>query len=265
MKLFKKWSTQKKSLEEKEDDTPQKKTVKFEGSAISRDDYHRAIGKMSAFFAHEIRNPLTSVIGFTQVLERDETINADPKLKNYISIIKDESTKMESLIQELLNLSNSHTYFENLSIINVRKSIEKVITLYDYPSSLKQIEISKNIPNDVFVSGNESGFERMLINMIKNAMESIGENGTIQIDAHKVKDFIHIDIIDSGPGIADEDLENIFYPFYTTKDEGTGIGLPICKTIIETMQGTIDIRNHSQLGVHIIIKIPASKHALYKR
>lgn len=267
MKLFNKWFIKRKSkTTNKITDSNSLPTVPKDDASNSKDDYHKAIGKMSAFFAHEIRNPLTSIVGFTQVLEKDEAIMSNPNLQHYISIIKDESNKIESLIQELLNLANSHTYFENLSIIDVKSSIDKIINLFEYQLEDKQIQFKIEASSDsIFITGNENGFERSMINIIKNAIDSIKQDGEVYIKAFTENGTVIIDIIDTGPGIPEESLENIFYPFYTTKEDGTGIGLPICKTIIETMNGRIDIRNHEKFGVHVALKIPESKHASYKR
>ncbi|MGJ9383450.1 sensor histidine kinase [Salipaludibacillus sp. CF4.18] len=232
----------------------------------STDDYHKAIGKMSAFFAHEIRNPLTSIIGFTQVLERDETVKSDPNVSNYISIIKDEALKMELLIQELLSLSNTHLHQDNLSIIDVKLSINKVIHLFEMNHSFDHVSFSSQTTDETYITGNETRFERVLTNMFNNSIEAFEDNkGKIDITLTKNDDYVNINILDNGPGIAEEHIDQIFFPFYTTKDEGTGIGLPICKAIIETLNGTLEIENNQKLpGTHVIMRLPASKHTYYR-
>ncbi|MBE3571329.1 MAG: ATP-binding protein, partial [Bacillales bacterium] len=115
-----------------------------------------------------------------------------------------------------------------------------------------------------YITGNASRFERALINLIQNAVEAIQENGTIEIFSKKENKFVVISIVDSGPGISPEHLEQIFYPFYTTKEEGTGIGLPICQTIIETLNGTLDIQNHPTKGAQVTVKIPQSQQIYHK-
>ncbi len=229
------------------------------GSINKCDNYHVGIGKMAAFFAHEIRNPLTSIIGFSQYLEQKSAIKADPNISHYISIIKEEALKMELMIQELLSLSTSHLEHDNLSIIDVRHSIEKIITIYSIQTADKNITFKTNLAEETYITGNTIRFERMLVNLIKNAIEAIQENGIIEIIVTKADNFIFISIIDSGPGIPVEQLEQIFFPFFTTKDVGTGIGLPICKAIIETLNGTMTIENHPSKGVHVKMKIPQNQ------
>lgn len=226
----------------------------------SSENYHAVIGRMSAFFAHEIRNPLTSIIGFAEFMEQHPTVKSDPNIAHYTSIIREEAVRMELLIQELLSLSKSHLDHDNLSIIDVKQSIKKIVTIYTMRTDQKNIKFITNLEDDTYITGNTSRFERMIINLINNAIEAIKENGTIDISIAKENKYVCISIIDSGPGIDPEQLEQIFYPFYTTKDEGTGIGLPICKTIVETLHGTMDIQNHPTKGVHVKMKLPNSQH-----
>lgn len=259
--LIKKW------LEKKNSPKPiavGKDHMESKDEESKSENYHATIGRMAAFFAHEIRNPLTSIIGFAQFLEENPTIKSDPYTAHYTSIIKEEALRMESLIQELLSLSKSYLHHDNLSIIDVKHSIEKVVNIFSLQTAAKHIQFQTDLADDVYITGNAGRFERALINLIQNAVEAIQENGTIDITAEKENKIVVISIVDSGPGISPEHLEQIFYPFYTTKDEGTGIGLPICQTIIETMNGTLDIQNHPAKGVQVTIKIPESQQIYYK-
>ncbi|WP_088104522.1 two-component system sensor histidine kinase NtrB [Halalkalibacter urbisdiaboli] len=265
---FKNWFRKRKSLKQIDSDHEQQGHYKFlqndANTVQSSEDYHAVIGRMAAFFAHEIRNPLTSIIGFIQFMEQDPSIKSNPHMAHYTSIIREEATRMETLIQELLSLSKSHLHHDNLSIIDIKHSIEKVVTIYSMQTVNKSISFRTDLLDDIYITGNPSQFERLLINLVKNAVEAIKEMGTIEIRVTKENKFVNISIIDSGPGLTPEQLEQIFYPFYTTKDEGTGLGLPICKTIVETMNGSMDIQNHTNKGVHVKLKIPQNQHTSYK-
>ncbi|WP_025027088.1 two-component system sensor histidine kinase NtrB [Caldalkalibacillus mannanilyticus] len=265
--FFNKWfqkQNEKWLVQEKEEQPEENKNPSELEKNQSLDNYHAVIGKMSAFFAHEIRNPLTSIIGFAQFLDQHPTIKSDPNVSHYISIIKEEAVRMEALIQELLSLSKSHLDHDNLSIIDVKHSIEKVVTLYTMQQSKQDVQFKLNLVDEIYVTGNTNRFERVLINLINNAIDAMEKKGVIDIRVVKESKFVVISIIDSGPGISAEKLEHIFYPFFTTKDEGTGLGLPICKTIIETINGTLDIQNHPTKGVHVKIRVPLSQHTSYK-
>lgn len=230
----------------------------------SEQDSHYAIGRMAAFFAHEIRNPLTSVIGFSQYLETDPAVKNNPNVANYISIIKEEAIRMEVLIQELLNLSKLQLDHDNLSIIDIKNVIEKTVTVYSMKINHKNIHFKLHLKDDIYITGNQNRFERVIINIIQNAIEAMDNKGVIRIELKTENQQAVISIIDNGPGIEPDQLEQIFYPFFTTKDEGTGIGLPICKTIIEAISGRMTIENHSPHGVAVKITVPQSEHT-YKK
>ncbi|WP_141432628.1 nitrogen regulation protein NR(II) [Bacillus sp. 03113] len=268
--LFKtKWFTRrKKKIHEikKENDLTESMDFLNETDMKSTNEgYLAGIGRMAAFFAHEIRNPLTTIIGFAQVLEKNPIIKADPSIAHYASIIREEADKMEYLIQELLSLSKSHLNQDHLSIIDVKQSIEKIITINEMKTSQTSIQFKANLEMETYVTGNAHRFERLMINLIKNAIEAIGTTGTIFINVIKHKKEVEISIIDDGPGIPPEQLEQIFYPFYTTKDEGTGIGLPICKTIVETLNGTLDVQNHPNMGAKVTITLPQSRNTSFNK
>ncbi|MCD8502414.1 MAG: hypothetical protein LRY71_13080 [Bacillaceae bacterium] len=108
-------------------------------------NHHATIGKVAAFFAHEIRNPLTTIIGFSKYLEQENLIKSNPTISNYISIIKDEALRMEILIKELLSLSKTHLEDDNLSIIDVKHSIEKIITIYTMQADKQNVRFEKKI------------------------------------------------------------------------------------------------------------------------
>ncbi|MFT8323180.1 MAG: HAMP domain-containing sensor histidine kinase [Bacillus sp. (in: firmicutes)] len=253
-----KWSKRKKKIKEKANST-----YIPEHQQLSSDKFDSEIGKMAAFFAHEIRNPLTTIIGFTQYLEKEAKAKSETNIAHYSSIIREEANRIELLIQELLTLSKSHLHYDNLTIIDVKHSIEKIVTIYSLQFEKKNITIHTNVGSSLYISGNANRFERLLINLIKNAGEAIEENGTISIEAAKENKKIVISIKDNGPGISPKQLEDIFYPFYTTKDEGTGLGLPICKTIVETLNGQLEISSELNEGVNITISIPESRHTSF--
>ncbi|MDQ0340089.1 signal transduction histidine kinase [Caldalkalibacillus uzonensis] len=235
-----------------------------ETKPVQPEDYHTVIGRMAAFFAHEIRNPLTTIIGFSQFLEQDPHIKSEPHISQYISIIKEEAIRMESLIQELLTLSKSHLNQDNLSIIDVKSSVEKIVAIYSMQTQNDNIRFITSLADEVYITGNTVRFERLLINLVKNAVEAIKNDGTIEVSVAKENDTVLLSIIDSGPGFAPDQLEQVFYPFFTTKETGTGLGLPICKAITETLGGTITIENHPTKGAHVKMEFPLSRQVANK-
>ncbi|MBE3571098.1 MAG: HAMP domain-containing histidine kinase, partial [Bacillales bacterium] len=120
---------------------------KEEEDKKSKND-HATIARMAAFFAHEIRNPLTSIIGFAQFLEENPIIQSDPYAAQYTSIIKEEALRMESLIQELLSLSKSYLHQDNLSIIDVKHSMEKIVHIFSMQTAPINIQFHSHLEDD---------------------------------------------------------------------------------------------------------------------
>ncbi|MEK3889894.1 sensor histidine kinase [Bacillus sp. FSL K6-3431] len=225
----------------------------------SPENYDEVIGRMAAFFAHEIRNPLTSIIGFAQFLEQDQVVQSNHNISQYLSIIKEEALRMESLIKELLSLSTTDFHQDNLSIIDMKYSIEKVITIFSMQPNHANVQFSTSFSDETYINGNVGRFEQLLINLINNAIEASNDDCIIDIHIEKENEYASVLISDNGIGIPVEQLEQIFFPLYTTKDEGTGVGLPICKAIVETLNGTISIQNNLPKGTQVKLRIPLMK------
>ncbi|MFK4998889.1 histidine kinase dimerization/phospho-acceptor domain-containing protein [Bacillus sp. N9] len=144
-------------------------------------NYDEIVGRMSAFFAHEIRNPLTSIIGFTQFLEQDEVVQANPRIQQYLSIIKEESLRMESLIQELLSLATTDFQRDNVSIVDVKYIIEKTIVIFQMQPDHQNVHFKTTLVDEVYIKGNADRLEQLLINLINNAIEASGTECLIDI------------------------------------------------------------------------------------
>lgn len=210
---------------------------------------------VASFFAHELRNPLTAIIGFSQFLQHDEVVKNNPKLSSYIAVIEQESNRMDGVIEELLRFAASRYNRDRFQRVNVKQCLQNVLFTYRLLAEKKNIDIVSSVSDDIYVLANGEQLEKVFINIIKNAIESIKDDGTIYIDAKEDGDYAHISFIDTGPGIPDEKISKLFQPFFTTKQTGTGIGLAICKTMIESFNGTITISNDSSLGAHVKISL----------
>ncbi|MBO0996037.1 sensor histidine kinase [Bacillus sp. SD088] len=225
-----------------------------------RENHDEIIGRLAAFFAHEIRNPLTSIIGFTQFLEQDQTVKADPKISQYLSIIKDEALRMESLIQELLILSTTDFQKDHLSIINVKNMVEKSIAIFKMQPEYENVQFSTDLPDEIYITGNESRLKQLFVNLMNNAIEASEGDCLIHTRLKKEDKDVWIFITDNGKGVPEELIDHLFSPFFTTKEEGTGVGLPICKAIVETLNGELSIQNQQPKGTQVRIRLPLIKN-----
>ncbi|MEH7885251.1 ATP-binding protein [Bacillus sp. JJ1609] len=227
---------------------------KFE--AVINDYQAASASKLAAGLAHEIRNPLTTIKGFIQLLK--------PEFQNigkseFADVALEEIDRANGLLSEFLSIFKPGSSGRNKISLN---SLSKTIgNLFASEALLKEIELTVKVPEeDVFVWADEKQLKQVALNLLKNAFEAIEESDVIQgeitITIHMVDGYAKFSIIDNGAGITETEAAKIFTPFYTTKENGTGIGLVICKQIIEEHGGRLKVR--SEFGrTRFSFEIPA--------
>lgn len=207
-------------------------------------------GQLAAGIAHEIRNPLTSLKGFLQLMSSGRQTN-----KNYYDIMKSELNRIESIVSELLMLSKPQIY--ELSRKDIRHIIRDTVTLLEAQALLHSIEMETRAGDDpLWVLGVENQLKQVFINVIKNAIESMLEGGKIIIGCMREGDSVIVRIEDYGPGIPEDQLSKIGQPFYTTKEKGTGLGLMVSYKIVDNHQGRIQVRSSLGIGTTFDIVLP---------
>lgn len=208
------------------------------------------IGQLAASIAHEIRNPMTSLQGFLQLIKGQ----TDEEGQRYFMIMESELQRIDILVSDLLNLSKpTITEFEYISFLDV---VKEVIDLMQSQAVISDtiIEFQYDELSDYSIIGNKTRLKQMAINIVKNAIEATDSGGSINLQllatAEHTIEFI---VRDGGKGMDQHVLENLFNPFYTTKTAGTGLGLVLVKKVIEEHNGTIDIQ--SEVGKGSVFKI----------
>ncbi|MFP5110815.1 histidine kinase N-terminal domain-containing protein [Bacillaceae bacterium C204] len=196
------------------------------------------LGQMTSSFIHEFRNPLTSVQGFIQLLKADY-----PEMK-YLDIISSELDQLNFRISQFLLLSKKELIGKEKDDFNLNKLVEEVLNFL-YPSILDgKVKIRKELSEDITLNGYADEIRQVLINIIFNAIDVLNHdenpNPTIEINSSLENQFIKINISNNGPIIPAELRKSIFEPFFTTKTLGTGLGLFVCKEIIEKHKGTLE-------------------------
>ena len=220
--------------------------------------YLENIHTLAAGIAHEIRNPLTSVKGFLQLL-RPYLIESGKE--KYVDIALDELNRANNLIFEYLNASKpQNNKKENISL---HKIIQEIGILYESEALFHNIILNIQLPDQIpAVFANEMHIKQVLVNLLRNAIDAIIEknkknSGRIDIIV-EADDFsaVCIKITDNGCGMTTDTLDQLFTPFYTTKNTGTGIGLPICKKIIQEHSGQLLINSILGKGSTFKIVLP---------
>ncbi len=206
-----------------------------------------ALGEVAAKVAHEIRNPLVSLGGFARRLEK----KLDGNLKEYADIIAKEVGRLEGILNEILSFVKETRIMKEKVYSN--KLIDEVISLIWSEVDDRGIVLVRELgePVEIFVDPNR--IKDALMNIFANAVQAVGNNGTISVKTYVKDNACVFEIKDTGSGIAEEDLPFIFDPFFTKKKAGTGLGLTITHRIIEEHEGSIEV--DSKLGEGSIFRV----------
>ncbi|WP_449536566.1 histidine kinase N-terminal domain-containing protein [Ferdinandcohnia sp. Marseille-Q9671] len=212
------------------------------------------LGQMASTFVHEFRNPLTAVIGFVKLIG-----NENPNIK-YLDIISHELNQLNYKISQFLHVSKKELVEKRENEISLLDMFTE-ITEFIYASILDgEVEVQIDILPNQKIMVNEDEIRQVLLNILMNSIDALKQRETdrkIVIKSHNVGDRIIVSISNNGPEIPKESLDTIFEPFYTTKEFGTGIGLFVCKKIIEKHGGTISCSSTPALTEFNII-LPTS-------
>lgn len=222
-----------------------------------------ALGEMAATVAHEIRNPLTSIRGFAQRIARRPEAQHDERMGHYTGIIMEEVDRLNKFIKDVLDFARHvKPSFEK---VNVNRLLSDIVDLLG--EELQDTEImlvpalDMNLRETVLDS---SLIKQMLLNVLQNARQALGNRGIIMLRTQNSGPYVRIRVSDNGPGIPREHLQKIWSPFFTTKTQGTGLGLALVQRIVDDHRGRIFVRSRPGFGtiVDIFLPIVESEDAL---
>lgn len=215
------------------------------------------IGEFVAGVAHELNNPLTSVMGFSELLAQTDT---DPKHKRYLEMIHKSALRCQKIVQALLSFARRHK--PERKAVCVNGLIEAALEILHYQLRTTNIEVTTDLdPNLPQAMVDPHQVQQVFLNIINNARQAIEAHhpkGWIKLATCVQGDNVRVTIQDSGPGIPQTSLAKIFDPFFTTKEigKGTGLGLSLCYGIIKEHGGTITPRSKLGEGATFIIEFP---------
>ncbi len=218
-----------------------------------------AIGEMVAGVAHEINNPLTAVLGFSQLLLGQE---CDEKIKTKLLKISNEATRCAKIVQNLLTFARKQK--PEKRYIGINGIIESVLEMRSYQLKVDNIEIVKELAPDLpKTMADYTQLQQAFLNIINNAHQAMSDNNggmlTIKTEAKGQKIFVSFQ--DSGPGISSDNLKKIFDPFFTTKPagKGTGLGLSLCYGIMREHGGSIHVESEKGKGALFRLELPITE------
>jgi signal transduction histidine kinase len=219
-----------------------------------------SIGQLASGIAHELNNPLTSVIGFSELLlERD----LPDDIKEDLEIVNREAKRTANVVKGLLTFVRKQGTEKEL--VDINSIIQGVLQLRSYEQRISNIEVNDQFYPDLpEIMGNGAHLQQVFMNLIVNAEQAMLEahgRGTLTITTERVGDIVRASITDDGPGISPDNMRRIFTPFFTTKEvgKGTGLGLSICHGILTEHGGKIYTESEPGKGATFIVELPISQ------
>jgi signal transduction histidine kinase len=239
-------------------------TLKNTQAQLIQSEKLSGIGEFIAGVAHELNNPLTSVMGFSEMLQNAEV---DPQHKRHLEIIHKSALRCQKIVQSLLGFARRSTLERKTVCLN--GLVEAAIEILQYQLRTSNVEISLKLdPNLPQAMVDPHQIQQVFVNLINNARQAIEAHqpkGWIKVATARHGDMVRVTIQDNGPGISEANLSKIFDPFFTTKEvgKGTGLGLSLCYGIIKDHGGSVTPRSRPGEGATFVIELPVS-HELAK-
>lgn len=210
------------------------------------------VGQNVASIIHEIRNPMTAIQGFIQMIKS----NVEEQVNPYFQIVETELQRIDEMLVELLTISKPKKY--DYHLLEFKGLIEQAITLLQ----LKALEANATIIFEYddnasyLIKGNYNRLKQMLINLLKNSIEAVETGGSIIVRLHYTNaSTLRLIVEDKGKGMSEEQIANAFQSFFSTKDTGTGLGLVLVQTVVEEHQGSISVESQQAVGTRFIIDL----------
>lgn len=228
-------------------------------------DKLNSLGKTISGVAHELNNPLTGIMGFCQLLLRDEAIQENSRHREDIETIFREAERCQKIVRNLTTFARKHK--PEKTYIGLNGLIEDSLRLQGHQLGLHNISVAKELDKDLpKTMADFHQLQQVFMNLIGNAQDAMAQQSgekRLSLKTRKIGGFVRVEITDSGPGIPVEHLEHIFEPFYTTKEpgKGTGLGLSISFGIIAGHGGRIWAENLPGGGARFSVELPIAEDA----
>ncbi|MFC5602884.1 ATP-binding protein [Sporosarcina koreensis] len=214
-----------------------------------------AVGQIAASIAHEIRNPITTLKGFTQLLK----VSATEDSIRYISVIEDEIERMENILGEMLVLSKPSE--KKKSIFSLEVLVGDMVSILSPKAVMEGIEVVQQteLSSNPLIFGDPDKMKQVLLNLFKNALESMQVGGKLSIHLSESDEKLVLSITDTGKGMTRHQVSQVFMPFFSSKPGGTGLGLPFVLKAIEDHGGTIAVESQVDIGTKFTLNFPKAK------
>jgi len=220
---------------------------------VRQADRLAAVGRMAANIAHEIRNPLASMTGAVEFLAKDTDAATRERLAQ---IVLHESERLDRIIRDLLDYARPAPL--NPQAMNLTDTLDDVLTLLEHRPLPETVKVVRSYGGELPVDADPQQLRQVFWNLCLNAVEAMPDGGQLHVGARRLPTQIEVWVSDTGAGIHDSDLPHVFEPFFSTKSEGSGIGLALVHRIIQEHGGEIDVRSVFGVGTTVSITLPVA-------
>lgn len=220
---------------------------------IQRTDKLATVGKVAAGVAHEIRNPLTTVKGFLQVMTHRFTVRNQAEELEFSHMMLAEIDKVDGLVNELLLLSKPRNF--NRRKVQLAEVIQEAWSEITTECESRGIEAQCILEEVPEISGEPDMLRHVLNQLVENAIDAMDRSGKLTVHLRKTASGLQLDVHDTGPGIPYYQMDKVFDAFFTTKEKGTGLGLPICQRIVADHGGEIRVSSKG-FGTTFSVQLP---------
>ena len=232
------------------------RSLKSAQLALVQSEKMAAVGTLSAGLAHEVKNPLSAVLGYAQLSKRK--LSQPDVVKKHLDTIENETRRCNEIISNLMQFSRQEK--GEFTDVTVNEVVEKSVGIVDHQLGLQNVHVNMELAPDIpEIIGNPNQLQQVLMNLAINAQQAMEpDGGNVDIVTYCDDDNVYISVSDTGPGISEEVAEKIFEPFFTTKaaGEGTGLGLSVTYGIIQDHKGDIRVERADSGGARFVIELP---------
>lgn len=221
---------------------------------VTRREELARLGEMGAVMAHEIRNPLAGIKGFAQMVET--AVDLD-QARRYAEKIVSQSLRMEALVDDLLAFARNDQG-ERLPT-DLSEVIQECVILLGMEAAARNIQIKVDASAQFKVIVDVARITQMLLNLMKNGIQAMPDGGVLSIEVRQRRSSVFITVRDGGIGIAPEHIQHIFEPFWTSKTQGTGLGLALCRKVALEHGGSLTVESTVGVGTEFIVTLPVAK------
>ncbi|MFD2171817.1 ATP-binding protein [Tumebacillus lipolyticus] len=226
-----------------------KAALRFE---IQQSEKLRIIGQLAASIAHEVRNPLTVVRGFLQLLQSDQI--PEEKRRMFLKLGIEELDRSETIISNYLAFARPQS--QRIEAIDAAERVEHAAGIISSYATLRNVEIAHQARPGLLIEGDPEQLSQVLMNLLKNGIEAMQSGGVLTISAIDEGNLVLIEITDTGIGMSPEETARLGNPFFSTKEGGTGLGIMVTYQLIQSMNGSIDVHSEKGKGTRFTIKLP---------